>query len=204
MTKRAKQQFDYLNPIIIGALAFILRLWNTIAQGNDFYANFLSDASTYRVWASKLAAGGSYGEPVFQMGPLYPYFLAQNLKLGISNYATLFIQAIFGALVAVMVYYIAKNMFDRKAALISGLIATIYAPFIFYDGLLLSESIQIFLLTVALFILISNFKKRFSAPSFSRGDFNRTDRTWPRYDTLFPIGACDILVNPIFQIESAR
>jgi tetratricopeptide (TPR) repeat protein len=152
MTKLVQR--DYLNPAIIGLLAFTLRLWNTLAQGRDFYANFLSDASTYRVWAAKLAAGGSYGEPVFQMGPLYPYFLALNLKLGISNYAVLFLQAILGSLVAVMVYYVAKNIFDKKAALISGLLIAIYAPFIFYDGLLLSESLQIFLLTVALLLLV--------------------------------------------------
>jgi Tfp pilus assembly protein PilF/4-amino-4-deoxy-L-arabinose transferase-like glycosyltransferase len=152
MKKRIQR--DYLNPTIIGLLAFALRLWNSLAQGSDFYANFLSDASTYRVWAAKLAAGGSYGEPVFQMGPLYPYFLALNLKLGISNYAVLFLQAIFGSLVAIMVYFIAKSIFDKRAAFISGLLTAVYAPFIFYDGLLLSESIQIFLLTLSLLLLV--------------------------------------------------
>ncbi len=157
MKKRIQR--DYLNPAIIGLLALVLRLWNTLAQGSDFYANFLSDASTYGVWAAKLAAGGSYGEPVFQMGPLYPYFLALNLKLGISNYAVLFLQAIFGSLVAVMVYFITKSIFDKKAALISGLLAAVYAPFIFYDGLLLSESIQIFLLTLSLLLLVLETNK---------------------------------------------
>jgi tetratricopeptide (TPR) repeat protein len=152
MKKRIQR--DYLNPVIIGLLALALRLWNTFAQGNDLYANFLSDASTYRVWAAKLAAGGSYGEPVFQMGPLYPYFLALNLKLGISNYAVLYLQAILGSLVAVMVYYITMNIFDKKAGLISGLMAAVYAPFIFYDGLLLSESLQIFLLAAILLLLV--------------------------------------------------
>ncbi len=150
---------NYLNPIIIGLLSFVLRLWNTLAQGNDFYANFLSDASTYRLWASKLAAGTSYGERVFQMGPLYPYFLALNLKLGIGNYSVIFIQALLGSLVAVMVYFIAKGLFCKWAGLISALLTAIYAPFIFYDGLLLSESLQIFLLTAALLLLVIDTKK---------------------------------------------
>ncbi len=157
--KKTVKQRDYFNPAIVGVLAFVLRLWNTLAQGNDFYANFLSDASTYRVWAAKLAAGGTYGEPVFQMGPLYPYFLYINLKLGIGNYSVLFAQAILGSLVAVMVYYIAKSIFCKWAGLISGLLTAIYAPFIFYDGLLLSESIQIFLLAAALLLLVLETKK---------------------------------------------
>ncbi len=157
--KKPSAKRNFLNPLIVGILALILRLWNTLAQGNDFYANFLSDASTYRLWASKLAAGASYGERVFQMGPLYPYFLAMNLKLGIGNYSALFLQALLGSLVAVMVYYIAKSLFCKWAGLISGLLTAIYAPFIFYDGLLLSESLQIFLLTAALLLLVIDTKK---------------------------------------------
>lgn len=150
---------DILPPILIGAAALLLRIWNTISVGTDFYANFLSDASTYRLWASRLAAGGTYGEPVFQMGPLYPYFLAFNQRLGIDFYAVLFLQAIMGALVAVMIYRIARSIYGRVAGIISGALAAIYAPFIFYDGLLLSESIQVFLVALALYFLLIEVRK---------------------------------------------
>jgi tetratricopeptide (TPR) repeat protein len=148
-----------LYPILIGLLAFALRLWNTYSVGNDFYASFLSDASTYRVWASKLATGVSYGEPIFQMGPLYPYFLALQLKLGLGFFSILILQGLMGALVTVLVYYMAKMIFGRAAGIISGLLTAIYAPFIFYDGLILSESIQIFLLVLGLLFLLLQFKK---------------------------------------------
>jgi tetratricopeptide (TPR) repeat protein len=147
-------------PISIGLLAFILRVWNNISIGDDFYANFLSDASTYKVWASKLAAGGSYGDPIFQMGPLYPYFLSFCLKIGFSFFSVLFLQAAFGALTAVLIYLTAKSSFGEKAGLISGIITALYTPFIFYDGLLLSESLQIFLVSVALYLLLSKMARR--------------------------------------------
>ena len=157
MKKTDSRQNYY--PIIIGLVAFVLRLWNTFSVGNDFYASFLSDASTYRVWASKLATGGSYGEPVFQMGPLYPYFLALQLKLGLGFLAILILQGIMGTLVAVMVYYMANMIFGHNAGIISGLLTAIYAPFIFYDGLILAESVQIFLLASGLLFLLLRFKK---------------------------------------------
>jgi len=140
-------------PIVVGAIAFIVRLINVISIGRDFYANALSDASTYQVWAAKIAQGITYGEPVFQMGPLYPYFLALNLKMGLSFYFVLFLQGVLGALTVVFIYRTARNVYGDRAALISGLLAAFYAPFIFYDGLLLSESLQILLVSAALMLL---------------------------------------------------
>jgi len=69
-------------PIVFlapGLFALILRLWNVISIGDDFYANFLSDASTFRLWASQIVWGIPPTESVFPVGPLYPYFLASNL-----------------------------------------------------------------------------------------------------------------------------
>lgn len=145
--------------LALGLFALILRLWNVISIGDDFYANFLSDASTFRLWASQIVSGIPRTETVFPMGPLYPYFLAFNLKLGFSFYSVLFLQAILGSVVAVMVGILTGRIFGRTAGYISGIMTACYAPFIFYDGLLLSESIQIFLLTLALFLIVPSDKK---------------------------------------------
>jgi tetratricopeptide (TPR) repeat protein len=154
-----KRPNNFVFPILIGLIALAVRLWNTISIGNNFYANFLSDASTYRVWATKIAAGSSYGEPVYQMGPLCPYFLALNLNLGIGFFSVLFVQAFLGAFVCVIVYCLANKLYGEQAALISGLLAALYAPFIFYDGLILSESIQVFLFSISLLFLFWDGKR---------------------------------------------
>lgn len=150
---------NYFGPLIIFGLAFILRLWNLLATGTDFYANVLSDASTYRFWASQIVAHIPYGEPVFMMGPLYPYWMALNLGLGLNLYGILIIQIILSSLTCVLIYLIAKTLFDNRSALISGLISAIAAPLIFYSGLFLSETIQILLLAITLWLLINNYAK---------------------------------------------
>lgn len=157
---KAKPSEKYLFLWSIVGLAFILRLINTIAIGDDFYANFLSDASTYRLWASKITAGSSYLGPAFPMGPLYPYFLALCLSVGFTFYSVLFLQAVFGAIVTLNIYIITKRIFDRKAGLIAAFMAAVYGPFILYDGLLLSESLQLLLISSSLLLLIPEKGKR--------------------------------------------
>ena len=168
--KRAERK-DFIVFLSLGLIALCLRLWNVISIGDDFYANFLSDASTFRLWASQIVSGISPAESVFPMGPLYPYFLAFNLKLGLSFYSVLFVQAILGSLVAVILAIIAGRIFGRTAGYISGIMTACYAPFIFYDGLLLSESLQIFLLTVAIFFLVSSRKGSFNKRYLLLGGF---------------------------------
>jgi 4-amino-4-deoxy-L-arabinose transferase-like glycosyltransferase len=152
MKKGAKNNYLFIGSVIV--LALVLRFWNVIAIGDGFYANFLSDASTYRLWASNIVAGSSYGGPAFPMGPLYPYFLAACLNLGFSFYSVLFLQAVFGAAVVFNIYIVSNRLFGSKAGLISALMAAVYGPFVFYDGLLLSESLQLALMSVALVLII--------------------------------------------------
>jgi tetratricopeptide (TPR) repeat protein len=144
---------------IIGLIALLLRVLNILSISDQFYANLLSDASTYRLWASKIAAGLPYGERIFPMGPLYPYFLAIFLKTGFSFYSVLFIQAILGSIVVVLIGLIARRIYGKAAGFTASIITAIYGPFVFYDGLLLSESLQIFLVVLALFLIIPQNKK---------------------------------------------
>jgi len=159
MKSKSKNIVSYI--VVIGLIAFALRFWNVVSIGDSFYANFLSDASTYRLWASKLASGGIYSESIFPMGPLYPYFLALFLKLGFSFYSVLFLQIILGVGAVINIYFISKNIFGEMAGRISGFMAAVYAPYVFYDGLLLSESLQIFLMSSALLLLVRLKEKKY-------------------------------------------
>ncbi len=118
---KKNDKYDLIFPIIIGILALAVRLSNVISIGAEYYANILSDASTYRLWAAKLAAGSSYGDPVFQMGPLYPYFLSLLLKIGLSFYSILILQSLMGTFVSIVFTIVAKRLFGRPAGFISGI-----------------------------------------------------------------------------------
>ena len=149
-------------PAVIFVIALALRLWNSLSTGQNFYANYLSDASTYRQWASSILEGIPYGDPIFIMGPLYPYFLALNLWLGLDYDSILILQALLGALTCLGIYLVAGRIYGRGAAFITGIIAALYAPFIFYSGLLLSESLQVMMLILSLILLTStgsNFRQ---------------------------------------------
>jgi 4-amino-4-deoxy-L-arabinose transferase-like glycosyltransferase len=128
--KRKSREIDWPIWIILG-LALSLRLANTIYIGDNYYANFLSDASTYRLWASKIVSGSSYGGPAFPMGPLYPYFLALCIKFGFSFYSVLFLQAVLGTIVVYNILLITRRIFDNKAGVIAGFMAAIYGPCFF-------------------------------------------------------------------------
>lgn len=179
------------------ALAFAVRLWNVLATGENFYANFLSDASTFKVWASRLAAGGSYGEPVFPMGPLYPYFLAGLFGLGFSISSVLIFQAVLGSLATVLVYAIAKNVAGSRAASASGLLAAFYGPFIFYDGLLLSESLQILLLALSLFLITRGWKRHRTLAVFAAGFFTGTASLGRGTLVFFPLMVATFWIFPL-------
>jgi tetratricopeptide (TPR) repeat protein len=166
---KSKVKAKYPLIWLILGLALALRLWNIIAIGDGFYANFLSDASTYKLWASKILAGSSYLGPAFPMGPLYPYFLALCLSLGLGFGSVLFLQAVFGTAVVYIIYILSRGIFEEKAGLISAFMAAIYAPFIFYDGLLLSESLQLLLISLALFLIIPPKNKKVKTVSYLFG-----------------------------------
>jgi len=157
-----KYKFRLINPLIVFALALLLRLINVLAIGRDYYANLLSDASTYRLWATRLAAGLSFGDPAFQMGPLYPYFMAINLNFGIDFYGMLFLQAFLGGVTAICIYFIARKLFfSDSAGLISGILTALFSPFIFYDGLILSESLQLTFISISLLLLLYTDNNKF-------------------------------------------
>lgn len=157
--KRVERR-DIVILLAIGMLALALRLWNILSIDDQLYANFISDASTYRQWATQIVAGAARTEAVFPMGPLYPYFLAAMLKLGFTFYSVLFLQALLGAAVAVIVGIIGNRLYGREAGYVSGILTALYAPYIFYDGLLLSESLQIFLMSLGLLLLLPQHMRR--------------------------------------------
>jgi 4-amino-4-deoxy-L-arabinose transferase-like glycosyltransferase len=187
LAKTTSPAYERYAPYFLFLLAFFLRLWNVLSTGEDFYANFLSDASTFKIWATRLAAGESYGEPVFPMGPLYPYFLAGCLGLGFSFSSVLVVQAVLGALTVVLVYTVAKRIAGSLPALLSGLLAAFYGPFIFYDGLLLSESLQVFLLAASLFFLTADGKKHETLAVFAAGLLTGTASLGRGTTVFFPL-----------------
>jgi len=152
--------------VLIFLIAFLLRL-TAVMNLPEFYQTPASDAKEYDTIATDLLAGkglidSSTGLPTSRRPPLYPLFLAFiYLIFGHSYVAVRLIQCIMGAFLCIIVFNIAKLVFDKKIAFLSAVIIAFYQPYIYYSfyggpGFLLTENLFIFLLGLLVLHLIRN------------------------------------------------
>lgn len=121
-----------------------------------------SDASYYNEVALNIVSGKgiTYRQETFSITPAYPLFLAGIYKVFGQSYDVVrIVQAILSALTCVLIYLIARNLFNRKVALIAGLIIVIYPSFILQSTAILTETLFIFLLVLAMLCLVLCLEK---------------------------------------------
>ena len=96
-------------------------------------------------WMEDLASAETWGrwwgdERIFQQEPVYPYALAIGRLAGLSLTLLILTQLLIGALQSLATFYLAKTLFDdEKVAIFSALIAGIYGPLFFNQGLILRD-----------------------------------------------------------------
>lgn len=112
------------------------------------------DAKGYDDWAKRIAAGDWLGADVFYQAPLYPYFLAVVYRLVENDllWARL-AQAVLGSAACVFTYLAGTGYFSRRAGFVAGMILALYAPAIFFDGLIQKASLGLLLMTLLLWVL---------------------------------------------------
>lgn len=113
------------------------------------------DQSYYDQWALSIAQGDFLGKEVFYGLPLYPY-LVSIIYFWFNHSIDLvkFIQLVAGAINCLLIYFIAKKVFNRTVAIISAVIASSYGVFLFYEEMLLSSGLAIFLTNVVILIFL--------------------------------------------------
>jgi len=139
-------------------LALILRLiYLSHLKSNDpgFYEPPPgTDMLTYHNYAKAILNGTLEKEPYYY-GPLYFYFLALIYKIfGIDLYIARLIQMILGVSTSLLIYLIARKVFNKTVALISLILSIFYGMFYIHEGVLLMESLVTFLNTLAIFLLL--------------------------------------------------
>jgi 4-amino-4-deoxy-L-arabinose transferase-like glycosyltransferase len=148
--------------LVVG-LAFVLRLIHLLeVMDTPFFIRLHTDPSMYNRWATQIADGdwASTNNPVFYLGPLYPYFLAVIYSLfGSSPFAACLIQVILSAATCGLLYFLARRLFGHSIGLIAGLLAAFYGMFVFYSSLVLGATLILFLDVALLFFLVSGMQK---------------------------------------------
>jgi len=85
------------------------------------------------VLARQLIADGWAPAGPHSYAPLYVYFVASGLALGLGPTAIAAVQAVLGSLVAPLVWAFARRVVGGPAAAVAGIAAALYGPFLAHD-----------------------------------------------------------------------
>ncbi len=146
--------------MILFIVALVLRLVY-LAQVRDspFFDFPVVDGKTYADLARAMAVDGAWRGPAgpYWQPPLYPYFLGflWTLSGGVDWVLPRLVQAVLGALSCVLVWRLGAREFSPGIGVVAGLGASLWAPFILFDGELLPTTLAVFLDLVALQALLS-------------------------------------------------
>ncbi|MEL7670331.1 glycosyltransferase family 39 protein [Methanobacterium sp.] len=147
-TRLQKFRLDFLIPLILGLLVVITRL--------PFTSKFLYE------WDSVNYSLAFENYNILQQQPHPPGYLlyvalgkAVNYLFNDPNISMIFLSILFSILSVILVYFMAKDIFSRKAGIISALLL-IFNPFIWFYGEI--ASIYIFEAFFSILIAYSSYK----------------------------------------------
>ncbi len=134
------------------ALALTVRLaylWSW--HDTPLFSTPVGDARTYLAWASEIAAGDWIGREVFYQAPLYPYFLGVlHTLFGDGPWVARSAQALLGALSCALLFLSGAGFFSRRAGIVAGFGLALYAPAVYFDGLIQKATLDVFLFSLLL------------------------------------------------------
>ena len=141
---------------LIFILAFSLRLLFALFSPD---AALGGDAQLYEHFASSLAEGrglvNQAGGPSAFYPPAYPLFLALlRVVFGKGYLYYKIAQGLVGAITCVLIYLMAKTLFNRPIGLIAGIISSLYHFFIVSNMLMMSETLFTLFLTLTIWFWI--------------------------------------------------
>jgi tetratricopeptide (TPR) repeat protein len=151
--------------LAIFVLALVLRtIYLLQIKANPHFFSPTMDPLYHDVWAQNIAGGNWIGSKVFFRAPFYAYFLAIVYKIfGHSYIIPRVLQHLIGSFSCVLVYFLARKLFNRRVAIVSGFIAATYGMFMYFEGELLLDSFLIlFDLLLILFLLKARENPKFS------------------------------------------
>jgi hypothetical protein len=149
-----------LSAWIIVALALVLRGLHVFftLRYNPLAADLQLDAAGYDRWANALAFGGDPGPTTLMQAPIYPWFLSLLYRVfGPNLLMVRSVQALVGTASCGLIMLCTRRFFrSTAAAILAGLFAALYAPLIFYEGLILPATIVVFLNILFVTILFTD------------------------------------------------
>lgn len=130
----------------------IVHVWQL--RSAPFFDLAMGDAQSYHAWGLEIAGGDWLGGETFYQAPLYPYFLGLVYTLfGPSLLAVRLGQIVLGSAACALLAMAGNRLFSRPAGIVAGVMLAVYAPAIFFDGLVQKTALGLFLLCLLLALL---------------------------------------------------
>jgi len=151
--------------MMVFIFALVLRVIYVLSVPVEFISKWESDAYVYKGLAVNLLSTHIYGRiagiPDAQDPPLYPFFLGLIYMIfgggELSIVAVRLIQALLGSFVCVIIFPIAKEIFDEKVAILSSVIVALHPALIAYTSMHLTETLYIFLLSLFVLYMLKSY-----------------------------------------------
>src|SRR5438477_66498 len=152
MSTRGKRWAATLAIFIVAFSLRLVHVWQI--HRSPLFNILMGDARGYDEWAQRIAAGDWIGHEVFYQAPLYPYFLGSIYRLAGHNLMVVrIVQALIGSCSCLLIASTASRLFSKRAGVVAGLMLALYAPAIFFDGLLQKSVLDVFFVCLALWLI---------------------------------------------------
>ena len=149
--------------LLMGGLALVVRSIQLILVADDpALAEPTGIADVYHQWGILVAQGDwlSRWEPVFYHPPVYAYFLGLVYAVaGPSPFLVGLLQVLLSAVTAGLVLLLGRRIFGPVCGLLAGAMAVVYGMFIHQVGMLVPETLVVFLTTAVLVALVGAMQR---------------------------------------------
>ena len=147
---------------IVAGVALALRLLYVAQLSHTpYYEPKWLDPLFYYGWAGEIAAGHWLGDRIFFQSPLYAYVLALfRVAFGDRIFPILLAQALMGAGTCVLTLRIARRLLSEREAFVAGMLAAVYGPFLFFDGMVMKTSLSTFFTALLVDMLLRSGGRR--------------------------------------------
>ena len=163
---------------IFGVALAVRCMWQI--RKSPFFSLLMGDSRGYDEWARRIAGGDWVGNEVFYRAPLYPYLLGLIYTVaGRHLLLVRLVQAVIGSASCALLALAAARLFSKRACpehgrrtgIAAGLMLALYAPAIFFDGLLQKSVLDVFFVCLALWLVSRSEETAEIAKAAEKGPF---------------------------------
>ena len=183
----------------VALLVRLVHVWQI--RASPFFSLLMGDSRGYDEWAQRIAGGDWLGHEVFYQAPLYPYLLGLIYTVGGRHLLLVrLVQAVIGSASCALLALAAARLFSnrafpelgRRTGIAAGLMLALYAPAIFFDGLVQKSVLDVFFVCLALWLVSRSEETAEIAKAAEKGaenkNISRRSQRSPRFLPYVALG----------------